>query len=658
MSALENAGGLELIMRFFKATGRFVDGRGVQPLIYHISVPIGILSCFLHNTPIVAMMLPVIIDYARAHHLAPSKLLIPLSYSTVLGGTISVLGTSTNLVVLGLAQEVIPDLHFGIFDLAPVGLPFFFAGILYLGLFAGRFLPSRKGTSEAVENPREYMVEMIVQDSAPFIGKTVEKAGLRNLLGLFLARVEREGESTPAPGPDFVVQSGDKLFFAGEVDSVLQLTAVKGLRLADEQAEEKDLHQLTRTEEMVEVTLSNSSPLVNKTVRETQFRSHYKAAIVAVHRAGERIHGRIGDIRLQMADNLLLVTQPDFCKLHQRDAAFSLVSRVNHFRPVQRRMRWFALLVALAMIVVPSVTQTGVDLLLACWVACAIYLITNIITAEDARACLDWKILITIAAAFGISTAISDSGAADLIANGIVKLSKPFGKWGFLTFTYIATTLFTSVVTNSAAVAIMFPIAYSVMLQDPALSIDEILITLMLSASDYITPIGYQTNMMVFGPGGYRFSDYTKFGGALQVWLLIVAIPLIIWKKYWYIFTIGFVAANLVVFFWSIRGPRQALEPVYSMPRELRSVGGENGSKGAEGDKEGSTSEPSAGSLSMPGSVISDEKGPLQEDTKQSPGIASGGAGGSIPVPEPVMVDIEGGVVDQVLYPMKHAGPP
>eukprot|EP00899_Mesostigma_viride_P002128 jgi/Mesvir1/11916/Mv00254-RA.1 len=658
--ALGCAGALELVTKFFKMTARFVDGHGARPLVYHITVPIGLISAFLNNTPIVAMMLPVIIDYARAQHIAPSKLLIPLSFGTIFGGTITLIGTSTNLVVKALAQESIPDLEFGLFDLTPVGLPVFFAGILYLGLFAARFLPDRMGVSESVQNPREYMVEMIVQENAPFAGKTVEKAGLRNLVGLFLARVEREGESTPAPGHDFVVQKGDKLYFAGEVDSVLQLTAVKGLKLADEAAEEKDLHRLTRTEEMVEVVLSNSSPLVNKTVRETHFRSHYNAAIVAVHRAGERIHGRIGDIRLQMGDTLLLVANPDFHEQHEKDAAFALVSKVSHFRPVQRRMAPFAILVAIAMIVVASTTD--LDLLLTAWVALAIFLICKIISPSDARAALNLEILICIAASFGISQGLVKSGGAKLVAKGLVKMAKPFGKPGLLIFLYITTVLFSAVVTNSAAVAIMFPIAQSATAGDESYHINEILIVLMMGAADYFTPIGYQTNMMVYGPGGYVFSDYVKFGGVLQIWMLIFTIPCILFRKWWYIWTIVLILVNVIVFGLSIRGPKKIVATagtIHNAPRELQDMAEEQASPtgdvadggNKEGEHEGSVGQGMNGRRESKISIDlgADENTPLEKGHHERSAEIADEEDVSIRLADRVRVDVDASLPEHIV---------
>eukprot|EP00899_Mesostigma_viride_P002127 jgi/Mesvir1/11915/Mv00253-RA.1 len=501
------------------------------------------------------MMIPVVIDYARAARVAPSKLLIPLSYSTVFGGTVTLVGTSTNLVVVALAQKSVPDLNFKLFTLTPVGLPVLFAGMLYLGLFAARFLPNRMGVTEVVQNPREYLVEMMVAEGAPFAGKSIEKAGLRSVLGLFLVRVEREGNSVPAPPPDFIVAKGDKLFFAGEVDSVLQLTQIRGLKLVDEHAEEKDLHRLTRTEEMVEVVLSSSCSLVHKTVRETAFRTHYNAAIVAVHRSGERIHGRIGDIRLQTADTLLLVANRDFYEQHQKDPAFALVAKVSHFKPVQRRMAPIAIAIAIAMIIVPAVVDS-IELLLTAMLAAGAFMALRILSPSDARQALNLEILICIAASFGISNALVNSGGAELVAKGLTKMAKPFGKPGFLIILYITTVLFSAVVTNSAAVAIMFPIAYSAMLRDSSLEINEILITLMMGAADYFTPIGYQTNMMVYGPGGYTFGDYFKFGGCLQLWMLVCTIPCIIFRDYWYAWLVFFSGLNVALFFWSLRGPK------------------------------------------------------------------------------------------------------
>eukprot|EP00899_Mesostigma_viride_P024995 jgi/Mesvir1/5680/Mv15696-RA.1 len=577
---LMQSGALEFVSNFFKKTYKYVSGHGVRPLIYHTMVPISLISFFINNTPIVALMIPVIADYARVTGVGPSKLMIPLAYACMVGGTGTLIGTSTNLVALDLAAKKTPDIKFSLFTQTPVGLPVMLTGILYMAVMTPWLLPNRLGVSESVQNPREYMMEMIVDKDAPFIGKTVEQAGLRMLDGLFLVRVERESGSTPAPGPEFVLQPADKLYFAGDVDSVLQLAKVRGLKLVEEQAEAVDLHRLTNTEEMVEVVLSSSSPLNHKTVRESQFRTTYGAAIVAVHRAGERIHGLIGDIKLQTGDTLLLVAKRHFVKTYSKDSTFALVSKVHHFKPVQRRMAPLAILLIICMIIFPIVfdedsSNHPVKLLQTTMLVVGAFLLLKVLTPQEAREALNMEILITIAASYGVSAGLVEAGGAKILADWLVKASHPFGKPGFYFFTYVGTAMFSQVVTNNAAVSMMYPIAYLAAKEEGYDQKDMLLLLMFGASAAFTTPNAYQCNLMVWGPGGYHYSDYVKYGGLLNILMAFTTTMYILLRDYWYAFTVGLFLFNLALFLFSLRGKKQEITTMGStlttMPLDIES---------------------------------------------------------------------------------------
>eukprot|EP00899_Mesostigma_viride_P024464 jgi/Mesvir1/5201/Mv15333-RA.1 len=570
---LTQAGSLEYVTSFYRLTARFVSGHGVRPLIYHAVFPLGCLSAFINNTPIVAMMVPVIQDYARMTRIPPSKIMIPLSYGVMFGGTVTLIGTSTNLVALALAEEDMPGFKFSLFTQTPVGLPVLLSGMLFLGIFGPWLLPERMGVAESVQNPREYMTEMAVASDAPFVGKSIEAAGLRGLHGLFLVHVERGAVSTPAPAPDFVLQADDKLSFAGEVDSVLELTKVRGLIVVESQAENVDLHRLTRTEEMVEVVISPSSPLIGQPIRETNFRAQYGAAIIAVHRSGERVEGRIGDIVLKTADTLLvLANDKDFARQHERDSSFSLVSKVRHFTPVQRRMAPIAIACVIAMIVVPAKVKT-IKLLLTTMITVAAFLFLRIISPRQAREALNLEIIITIAASYGLSKGLVEAGGAEILADGLVKLAHPFGKPGFYFFIYLTTAIFSAIVTNNAAVSMTYPIAYAAALKEGHDMTDILLLLIFGASASFSTPTGYQCNLMVWGPGGYKYTDFIKFGGLCNIWTAFITIALIFGRHWWYAQTAGLVVINLLLFLWSLRGKKKFEAKLDKSPSEQTASG-------------------------------------------------------------------------------------
>jgi di/tricarboxylate transporter len=297
------------------------------------------MSAFLNNTPIVAMFIPILTGWCKKNQVAPSRLLIPLSYLCILGGTCTLIGTSTNLVVNGLMlefyqarPELMESLHpMGFFELGRVGLPYALIGIFYLILMGQRWLPVRKGLLEKLsDSSRDYLANLRVEADCPLAGKTVQEAGLRHLPGLFLIEVQREGQIISPVPPDQVLKAGDILTFTGVVDTIVDLKKIPGL-LPDETVSEgkSETHQ---GRVLSEAVVSAAAPFVGKTIREADFRAAYNAAVVAVHRGGERLQGKVGDIVLRPGDTLLLQTGPHFNRANRNNPNFLLVSGVEDSR--------------------------------------------------------------------------------------------------------------------------------------------------------------------------------------------------------------------------------------------------------------------------------------------------------------------------------------
>lgn len=506
--------------------GHHVLGKARTPesVLGRLSAVVIPLSAFLNNTPIVAMFLPVVIDWCRRNRVSASKLLIPLSYLTILGGTCTLIGTSTNLVVNGLmVQNGLAGMT--LFEITKVGLPYAVIGVAYLFFIGRRLLPDRKELLEQLgDTRREYLAEMLVQPGCRLVGKTIEEAGLRQLPGLFLIEIDT-GERLIAPvGPDDVLEANSRLVFTGIVSSIIDLERIPGLvSIVDPNYEVSPRQKQGRR--LCEAVISESSPLIGRTIRDADFRATYSAAVVAVHRGGKRVEMKIGDISLQSGDTLLLQVGPHFLRAHRHDPAFLLLSEMDDWRPLRRERAWVALLLFAALIVFMS---TGfVPITVAATLVAVLMIALGCISASDARRSIEWQVLITIAASFGVGEAIEASGLATAVASSVVEATRPFGPLAALAVIYFLGSVTTELITNNAAAVLMFPFCLeTARLYD--VSPRPFVIALVLAASaSFMTPIGYQTNMMVYGPGGYRFFDFMRIGAPLHIVLWTVAMFLI-----------------------------------------------------------------------------------------------------------------------------------
>jgi di/tricarboxylate transporter len=476
-------------------------------------LPVALLSAFTGNTAVVAMGIPVVQDWARRLGVPASRLLLPLSYAAILGGMCTLIGTSTHLVVLGLYQRAQPGASIGLFEVGLLGGPALVVGVLYMLAVARWLPPARGGLAPSVENPREYSVVMRVEPGSVVAGKTVEAAGLRHLPQLFLSEIQREGVTLPAPGPATTLREGDHLVFVGVVDSVKDLTRIPGLAPAEDQV--RRLGERRPERSLVEAVVSGSSRLVGQSVREAGFRTRFDAAIIAVHRRGERIQRKIGDIVLEAGDVLLMEAHPSWSRYYRSDGNFLLVSEVEGSRRPRRERAGRALFLLGAMV---GTSAMGLlPLLQATLLAAAGMVLLGCLQGSEVRRALDLRVLIAVASAFGLGLAVEHSGLGEAVGALVQQVGARGGPLGLLAVVYVLTAVLTELVTNAAAAALVFPVALSAA-QAAHLPALPFVLTLMIAASaSFATPIGYQTNLMVYGPGGYRFGDYTRFGLPLQI---------------------------------------------------------------------------------------------------------------------------------------------
>jgi di/tricarboxylate transporter len=501
-----------------------------------LMAPVALMSGFMNNTPIVAMCVPLVRDWARKLQISPSRLYMPLSFSAILGGRLTMIGTASNLVVIGLFQQYISKDHAWLdavgfeapaewvqfFGVGAIGLPCVVLGIGFIMLASPWLLPDRKPIDTVSLDAKTYQTEMVVGHESPIVGQTIEAAGLRHLPGLFLTSIERSSRQLHAVGPDEILEGGDRLAFAGILDSVKDLRKIRGLTAAADQTEK--LHGSAGSRTLVETVVSANSPLVGRSVRESKFRTRYNAAIIAVHRQGERLQQKIGDINLRVGDTLLLDTHVGFLEVHRDSQDFFLVSQVDESRPIRHERSFVAIgLLLLLVALLVGGESLGIAPLVAVWVCAILMVLTRCLTGTVARTSINWQVLISIGAAIGLGAAMQQSGAADALVGGIIgnQNADVMHPIVMLVLLFVLTNALAQLITPYAASVLMFPIA---MLAAEQLGVNPLayVFTLMVAGCNFSTPIGYQTNLMVYAPGGYRFLDYTRLGLPLTALVLLI----------------------------------------------------------------------------------------------------------------------------------------
>ncbi len=515
--AVEKTGALTPVVRM--TLGATV---GMRRSLARLVFPTISASAFLNNTPIVAMLLPQVEKWAEERGRSPSLYLMPLSFAALLGGVVTVIGTSTNIVVSGLLENA-GQPPIGFFEITGVGLPIALVGGVLLVLLAPRLLRVRRSVrQEAEDDVKRFVLDMVVDESGALDGRAVEAGGLRHLKGVFLAALDREGEVIAPVTPDTTLRGGDVLRFVGMSDQVLDLQAIRGLS----SAEETHLLDLdTSRARYFEAVIGPTSPMVGTTLKEVGFRQRYQAAVVAIHRAGQRIDAKLGSVPLRVGDTLLLIADPGFHDRWRDRRDFLLVSSTGGTPPVPTTKA--VLVGAITLAIVLAASLEIIPILQASLIGAIALVLFGAVTPSEARDAVDLDVIIVIAAAFGVAAAVETSGLAQIVADGMVDAFDIFGPIGILTGVVVATVVLTGLVSNNASALLMFPIAVAAATAAGLESRGFAIAIAVASSVDFLTPIGYQTNTMVYGPGGYRFADYPRLGGPLTLVVVVTLVVLV-----------------------------------------------------------------------------------------------------------------------------------
>ncbi|GAB5558177.1 MAG: SLC13 family permease [Schleiferiaceae bacterium] len=495
-----------------------------RKFVFAMSAWVAPLSAFVNNTPIVALLIPYVYTWSKKRGMSPSKFLIPLTYAATLGGTITVIGTSTHLVLNGFLTSNGYE-ALGFWDFAPIGLALTFFGILYLGTLGMNLLPERKDImAKFSQSTREYIVETKLSATNEWLGKTVEEAGLRNLEGLFLIEINRGGEVISPVAPTEELQSDDLLYFAGETELVVKLIQESnGLELP-----KNEKFNLGENLDVIEVLLPATSELAGKRVKDSNFRERFDAAIIAIHRNGKRIGGKIGEVTLAYGDLLLLSAGEGFSEAVKDQKDLYTVSSPQKLKKKNPKAL-NAFLGLSVLLLVPAIVGYW-PLLVALGGMLGVAMALKLYTFEELKTDLNMDLLLILVASLALGSALINTGTAEWMTRGLMISLENQPAWIVITGIFVTTVLITSFVTNVAAVAIMFPVVSALVEGShfSGMQASSAFLALAYGASAaFLTPVSYQTNLMVYGPGGYTNKDFFRVGFPLTILYSVICILMI-----------------------------------------------------------------------------------------------------------------------------------
>jgi di/tricarboxylate transporter len=518
-AGIRASGGVDLVVET-------ILGRpaGKRRALARLMLPVAGFSAFINNTPVVATMIPAVTQWARRLREPNSTFMIPLSYASVLGGTVTLIGTSTNLVVNGQYQALTGKSGFGLFDITPIGLTLVAAGTLFVVFAAPLLLPARKSPGETFKDTRSYTFEVAVARDGPLVGKTIQQAGLRHLQRIYLAEIERDGGVVTAVAPEETLRGGDRLVFVGETEAIVDILRINGLvpAVGSQPALERNVPE----RRLVEAVIAPQCEVVGETVRDGRFRDRYGAVVLAVARNGEHIGGRLSSIRLEAGDVLLLEAKPTVMERLRDSRDFLMMSELDAELPDHSRA-WTAWAILAAIIVLATAGITS--MLNAALLGAAAMLAFRCIGVAEARRSLDLPVIVTIGASFALGNALQKSGAAEFLGNSLLEAAGT-NPWMLLVLSYLSVMVLTELITNNAAAMLMLPVVLAVTRSAGLHDVPYVVAVMFAASASFATPIGYQCNLMVYGPGGYRFSDFFRIGIPMQLLaasVTLTAIPLL-----------------------------------------------------------------------------------------------------------------------------------
>jgi di/tricarboxylate transporter len=503
--------------------GRFIlhlSGTNETRLIAIIMIVCGSMSAFMNNVGATAMLLPAVVSISWQTKIPVSKLLIPLSFSSLLGGGITLIGTPANI----LATNIVSDRGlptFGFFDFAPVGLLVFAAGILYMVLVGRHLLPVRQPPSvtKISSQLRSYMFEARVQPDGKLAGLSLLESRLGADYDLTVVGIVRDKKFKKALHRNTIIQPHDILLIEGSVDKLMAAKDALGLVVVTEQPTELEALDLDQADDVLEATLAPRSSMVGRSLQSLQFRDRFGFTVLAVQRQGEMITKRLRSIKLQFGDNLLLQGPRDRIPSLQQGNDFLVLEAVNIPKDVRHKM---PIAIAILVSVIGLVIFGGLDISLAMVMGAVAMVLTGCLTIDEAHQAIDWRTVFLVAGMLPLGTAMESTGAARYIADIMLNTIGGWGPLAALAGVYLLAALITQPMSNAAAMVLVVPIAIDTALSLGANHLTFVLAVVVGGVTSFLTPVGHKANVLVFGPGGYKFFDYARVGSLMTVIIFIV----------------------------------------------------------------------------------------------------------------------------------------
>jgi di/tricarboxylate transporter len=487
---------------------------------------VALFSAFINNIGATAVLMPIVVMVAQKLKIPPSKLLIPLAFGSLLGGVCTLIGTPPNILMNILMQEYAGQ-QFSMFDFTPVGIVLLLFGIAYMSLIGRHLLPDRKsGTLTEAYQVKEYVTEVEILEGAPIHGKTIAQSALERELNLKVRAIMRDRHKIPRPRRNRKLYSGDILFIEGDTTDVLKIKERKGLAVVQERdnpiptADGRDIV-------VVEASLTPTSEMVGKTLRQVRFAHTYGLTVLALWRSGAPVVRKVDHVVLRFGDVLLLQGSEE--KVHHlgQEHGFLLLGGVE---PTPYRPRRAPIALATLFGVILLSTTGTLPIMVSATLGALIMILSRCLTPKEAYTSVDWPIIVLIAGTLPLGHAMENSGAARLLADLIIGGVGPYGPWIVLGAVFLLTSILTEMMSHAAAAVLIAPIAYNTAL-DLGVAPEPFFMAVAVAASScFMTPVSHQSNALVMGPGGYKFFDYTKVGILLNlsIWLLAtLLIPLV-----------------------------------------------------------------------------------------------------------------------------------
>ncbi|MBE9078223.1 SLC13 family permease [Romeria aff. gracilis LEGE 07310] len=524
-AGIARTGAVQVVSNWFITWG----GKRPSRQILVMGAIVGPISGFINNTAVVAVFLPIVEDWCRKQGISPSKLLMPLSYVTVLGGMLTVIGTSTNVLASGLSEQLGYQ-AFGLFEFTAVGLITGSVGLLYLAFIAPRWLPNRQALATDPVLQRYglngYISEIVISPGSTLVGQSLRSSQLQRQFDMDVMELIRNGEHFSQPIADKVLQAGDVLLVRGRPDCLLRIKEAQGIEILPEvQFGQLDAEPaLTASEGIAEVLILPNAEIVGSTLKETRFRQRYNATVLAIQQGQAVRRDRLGQVPIQFGDVLLvqgpkqsllgLQTSPGWVLIEQKE--------VGTFR---REKAGIAIAILIGVVVLAALEW--VPILVSAWIGVVLMLLTSCLRPGELYQAVRWDIIFLLAGLIPLGIAMEKSGATQWLADAMVALGGQWSGYGLLTLFFVITSLVTEILSNNACVVLLLPIAAKVA-ETLSLNPYAFMFTVMFAASNsFMTPIGYQTNTMVYGPGGYRFTDFLWVGTPMNLLMALITPPLI-----------------------------------------------------------------------------------------------------------------------------------